>query len=132
MPLRTLRIVFGLYLVQHFATLLPWGAELFSNRGVMPQAAASPLIHAFPNVLAVCDTPWFVTLLLSIALAASVAFLFGWHARMAAVVIWVRARLPVRTKSINFESSDAVPGVAKLLAYSAIPPNAGPTALANC
>src|SRR5207245_3602172 len=43
------RAVFGLYLFVHFVELVPWGAELFSNRGVLPHAAASPLIHLFPN-----------------------------------------------------------------------------------
>jgi len=88
MPVKTLRIIFGLYLVQHFVTLLPWGAELFSNRGVLPDASTSPLIHAFPNVLALWDSPISVTILLLIATAASTAFLCGWRDRPAAIVIW--------------------------------------------
>src|SRR5262249_38270579 len=42
-PYRWFRLAFGLYLVVHFAQLLPWGAELFSSRGALPDAAASPL-----------------------------------------------------------------------------------------
>jgi len=38
------RALFGLYLLIHFVGLLPWSSELFSNRGVLPDASASPLI----------------------------------------------------------------------------------------
>ncbi len=60
------RAVFATYLCVHFLQLLPWGAELFSNQGVLPQATASPLIHLFPNVLAVWDSPGVVTALLAL------------------------------------------------------------------
>ena len=35
--------------------LIPWGAEMYSNRGVLPDASAVPLTSLFPNVLAVYD-----------------------------------------------------------------------------
>src|SRR5438876_6217543 len=60
------RILLGLYLLQHFLTLVPWGTEAFSNRGVLPVAAASPLIRLFPNVLAIWDQPGFLTFLLTL------------------------------------------------------------------
>ena len=50
------RAIFGTYLFAHFVTLLPWGAELFSNGGVL-QSDASPFLRLFPNVLAVTDAP---------------------------------------------------------------------------
>ena len=50
------RVAFGAYLFVHFAQLVPWGAELFSSRGVLPRSA-SPLLHLFPNVLALNDSP---------------------------------------------------------------------------
>lgn len=37
------RALLGLYLLVHFADLVPWGAELFSRRGVLPDASVSPL-----------------------------------------------------------------------------------------
>jgi len=51
------RVLFGTYLLIHFAQLLPWGAELFSNQGVLPDASASPILYLFPNVLALSDSP---------------------------------------------------------------------------
>ena len=51
----------GAYLALHFATLLPWAKELFSAEGMLPEAAASPLLRAFPNVFALADGPLFAT-----------------------------------------------------------------------
>jgi predicted DCC family thiol-disulfide oxidoreductase YuxK len=82
------RVVFGLYLTVHFFQLVPWGAELFSNRGVLPEASASPLIHLFPNVLALWDSPAFVTALLAGAVGLTIPFILGWHDRPAAVLLW--------------------------------------------
>jgi predicted DCC family thiol-disulfide oxidoreductase YuxK len=82
------RIVFGVYLTIHFAMLLPWGSELFSGEGVLPAANASPLIHLFPNILAISDGPRIVGALLAIAAIASVMLAVGWFDRAAAIVIW--------------------------------------------
>lgn len=82
------RALFGTYLLTHFAMLLPWGVELFSREGVLPDAAASPLVRLFPNVLALADTPFVVTALLAAAVVASCFFIAGVFDRTAAVVIW--------------------------------------------
>jgi predicted DCC family thiol-disulfide oxidoreductase YuxK len=82
------RAILGIYLLAHFATLLPWGAEMFSSEGVLPEAGLSPLAGLFPNLLAVWDAPIAVTLLLSAAVLASVAFTVGFRDKVAAVVLW--------------------------------------------
>ena len=71
------RAVFGAYLFVHFVQLAPWAAEIFSNTGVLPNASDSPLIHAFPNLLALSDGPIFVTGLLVVAAALSLLFAVG-------------------------------------------------------
>ncbi|HYI11965.1 MAG TPA: DCC1-like thiol-disulfide oxidoreductase family protein [Thermoanaerobaculia bacterium] len=76
------RAVFGLYLFIHFAMLLPWAKEIFET--VLPRDA-SPLIHLFPNILAVADVA--MPLIAAGALAA-VFFAIGLHDRIAAVVMW--------------------------------------------
>jgi predicted DCC family thiol-disulfide oxidoreductase YuxK len=81
------RVLCGAYLLVHFTMLLPWGTELFSDRGVLP-AGSSPLLWLFPNVLAVSDTPQAVRALLSIATVASLFFIVGRFDRVAALVIW--------------------------------------------
>lgn len=82
------RVIFGLYLCIHFFQLLPWGTELFSNQGALPEAAASPLLYAFPNILAVWDAPLFVTALLSAACVLSGLFAVGAYDRWVAVGLW--------------------------------------------
>jgi predicted DCC family thiol-disulfide oxidoreductase YuxK len=82
------RAVFGVYLFVHFAQLVPWGAELFSNRGVLADGAASPVLRLFPNVLALFDGPVFVTSLLVAAAGASLMLAVGWRDRVAAVGLW--------------------------------------------
>ncbi len=82
------RIVFGLYLFVHFVALVPWGAELFSSVGVLPHATASPLVHLFPNVLALFDAAGFVQGLLAVGALLSLVFALGRWDRMAALVLW--------------------------------------------
>jgi predicted DCC family thiol-disulfide oxidoreductase YuxK len=82
------RMLFGAYLFVHFAMLLPWGTELFSDAGVLPDGSASPLLYLFPNVLALSDSPSTVMALLGAALVASVAFAVGFRDRIAALVLW--------------------------------------------
>ena len=82
------RVLFGGYLLQHFLSLLPWGVELFSNRGALSHASSSPLIHLFPNLLAICDEPGFVTALLLLCSLLSVLFAVGFWDRTAAFLLW--------------------------------------------
>ncbi len=82
------RFLFGAYLCIHFAQLVPWGAELFSNQGVLPQGSASPLVFLYPNVLALWDAPAVVTGLLLVGAGLSVLFAAGWHDRVAAIGLW--------------------------------------------
>jgi predicted DCC family thiol-disulfide oxidoreductase YuxK len=82
------RVALGLYLAVHFGHLLPWGAEVFSSSGVLPDAAASPFIHAFPNLLGWADSPLVVSSLLGVGVGASLLLAAGWYDRAAAIVIW--------------------------------------------
>lgn len=82
------RFLLGAYLLAHFALLLPFGAELFSSAGVLPEAALSPLARLFPNVLAWLDPPWLVAALLWLGVVASAFLTIGLRARTAALVAW--------------------------------------------
>jgi len=85
---RIFRISLGLYLLQHFLTLLPWGAELFSNRGVLPSASASPLVHLFPNVLAIWDQPPVISFVLILGAFLAALLGVGFWDRPAALALW--------------------------------------------
>ncbi|HEU5321633.1 MAG TPA: DCC1-like thiol-disulfide oxidoreductase family protein, partial [Methylomirabilota bacterium] len=115
------RALLGVYVAVHFAHLVPWGAEIFSSRGVLPDGGASPLLTLFPNVLAVADGPVFVTLLLALAAGLGVALALGFHDRLAAVGIWyVLAATFGRNPLI---ANPALPYVGwLLLAHALLPP----------
>ena len=116
------RIVFGTYLCGHFLSLVPWARELFSDRGMLPAAAASPLAFLFPNVLTVLDAPAFVTSLLLIAAGASVLFAIGFQDRAMAALLWyVWACLLGRNPLI---SNPGIPYVGWLLLAHTLLPSA--------
>ena len=81
------RALLGIYLFVHFAALLPWAAQVFSDREVLP-ANASPFLRLFPNVLGVSDSPVVVVSLLTVAAVASICFSAGLYDRTAALVVW--------------------------------------------
>lgn len=115
------RALFGAYLFVHFLQLIPWGVELFSRHGVLPDASLSPFIFLFPNILALWDTPVFVTALLIAATGLSVLFAAGFYDRVAAGVLWyIWACLFGRNPLIANPSLPYVGWL--LLAHVAMPP----------
>src|SRR5438045_3501769 len=80
------RVLFGAYLFVHFAMLIPWSRGLFSRDGMLPDG--SPLLHLFPNILALNDSAAMVIALIVIATIASIFFAIGLFDRSAAIVIW--------------------------------------------
>ena len=81
------RVVFGLYLVVHFAALVPWAGELWSSAGVLTDGADSPTLVPL-NILAWIDGPVFVTAFVAAAAVLSVVLALGWKDRIAAILIW--------------------------------------------
>jgi hypothetical protein len=82
------RATLGVYLTVHFIALIRWGAETFSSEGILAHGDASPLLRAFPNILAVVDSPTAVTALLASAALASMFFTIGLWDRPAAIWCW--------------------------------------------
>lgn len=82
------RFVFGTYLAIHFAQLVPWGGELFSGRGMLPDAEASPLYPLFPNLLFLWDPPLLVGAMLLAGIGLAGCFALGVWDRFAAVGLW--------------------------------------------
>ncbi|WP_114521407.1 DCC1-like thiol-disulfide oxidoreductase family protein [Altererythrobacter sp. ZODW24] len=83
------RVIFAAYLFVHFTYLAFWASDIFSDQGMLSEATLSPLIYAFPNILAIFDGPIFVT---GLSIAAAVAALFfgaGKWDRIAAVFLWI-------------------------------------------
>ena len=82
------RVLLGAYLFVHFVHLLPWSAELFSNRGMLREAGASPLFHLFPSVLQFSDSPATVIALLVAGACCAVLLIAGRDDKPAALAMW--------------------------------------------
>jgi hypothetical protein len=82
------RIVFGIYLALHFAALAPYGAEVFSNRGLLAEARLNFTYGLFPNLLEHFESPVFVTIFLIGLSILSVIFAAGIRRRPAGVMLW--------------------------------------------
>ena len=82
------RALLGSYLFVHFAHLIAWGPELFSNEGMIRNAANSPIFGIIPSVLSISDSPAMVVVILAIGAVASLFFAAGKYDRIAALVMW--------------------------------------------
>ena len=102
-----LRLLVGLYLSLHFAQLAPWAAELFSSAGVLPDPHLSPLVRAFPNLLALVDGPAFVTVLVAAGAVLALVFAAGAADRaLALLLVYLLACLYGRNPLIAISSAD--------------------------
>lgn len=117
----TFRIALGSYLAWHFAALIPYGVELFSDHGVLANPRLNFTYGILPNPLEHWDSPPFVSAWLIILLLASIAFAIGLFRRTAAVLLWFGwASLFNRNNLIN---NPSIPYIGLLLLLSAIVPS---------
>lgn len=118
------RIVFGLYLLWHFAGLVPYAGELFSVEGVLADARLNPTHGLFPNPLVWWPSAAFATGFVA-ALAVLAGLLAGgWCRRTVAVLLWFGwAALFNRN---NLISNPSLPYVGLILLFLAIVPDGEP------
>lgn len=114
------RIVLGVYLAVHFAQLIPYGSELFSNRGVFDDSTLNFTYGILPNPLEHWDSPAVVTGFLIFLLGVAIAFTVGFLRRVAAILLWFGwACLFNRNNLIN---NPSIPYIGLLLLLSVIVP----------
>lgn len=82
------RVVLGTYLAIHFAQLIPYAAELFSNRGVLANARLNFTYGILPNLLEHWDSPALATAFLIVLCSLAVVFAAGMFRRTAAILLW--------------------------------------------
>src|SRR5687768_11568694 len=82
------RILLGGYLLVHFAFLIPYGPELFSNQGVMSDPKLNFTYGILPNPLEHFDTPLAVTMFLCLMVALSFCMAIGVLRRTSAALLW--------------------------------------------
>lgn len=118
------RIVFGIYLALHFGQLVPYGAELFGNRGVLADSRLNFTYGLFPNFLNHWDSPASIAAFLVALVLLALAFAAGFLRRAAAVLLWYGwACLFDRNNLIN---NPSIPYVGLILVLSLLVPAAEP------
>ncbi len=114
------RIALGTYLAVHFAFLLLYGAELFSDRGVLPDPALNFTHGFFLNLLNGWDSPFAVTLFLLALVILAIALAAGIYRRVAAALLWFGwACLFDRNNLIN---NPSIPYIGLILVLSLLVP----------
>jgi len=77
------RIIFGIYLIYHFAELIPYASEVFGD-DIPYDTTLSPLHGFFPNIIGVVDATVFLWMLL----LAAALYTLGIAYQVMAVFLW--------------------------------------------
>lgn len=82
------RIVFGTYLLIHFIQLIPFGTEIWSNKGILPNESLN-LTYGFPNLLNQFDDPIHISIALYTLCFCSLLLITGFQRQIAATILWL-------------------------------------------
>jgi len=82
------RIILGVYLLVHFASLIPYAPEMFSNQGLIPNGFWNPTSKIFPNILNYFDAPTFTRGFLVFLSILSALLIIGWRRPWVSVLLW--------------------------------------------
>ncbi len=118
-----LRIALGAYLAAHFAALIPYGTELFSTSGMLPDASQLPSAKFFPNPLSAARADG-IRLTLEVLVALAILFAAGVVRRPVAVVLWFGWACLFNRNP--FIANPSIPFVGWLLLACAVIPNESP------
>jgi hypothetical protein len=114
------RLALGVYLAIHLAALVPYGGELFGNRGLLANARLNFTFGILPNLLEHYDSPACVTCFLVALSILALAFAFGIFRRATAVLLWYGwACLFNRNNLIN---NPSIPYIGMLLLLTTLVP----------
>jgi hypothetical protein len=78
------RILFGLYLTWHFASLISWSQEIFGLNGLINDTSLNPTYGIFPNILNHIEPILFVSFLTCIA----ILFTLGIKHNICSLMLW--------------------------------------------
>ena len=78
----------GAYLFIHFASLIPYAPEMFSNQGLIPNGFWNPTSNVFPNILNFYDAPKFTQIFLLFLTFLSGLLIIGWRRPWVSFFLW--------------------------------------------
>lgn len=120
------RVVFGGYLVVHFAHVLPWAGELFSREGLLPDARLNFTHGYLPDPLEHFQSAAFATSFVAALTGLSVLFTLGVARRTCALLLWYGWACLFNRN--NLISNPGIPYVGLLLLLCALVPAGEPLA----
>lgn len=82
------RIILGSYLFLHFINLIPYGPELFSREGLIPDPSLQGTYGIFPNILNHLDSALGSQLFLGGLTLLSLTFIADWKRPWVSVSLW--------------------------------------------
>jgi len=82
------RIIFGLYLLIHFLTLIPVSGEIWSNSGLISDVTLNFSYGSFPNILYLFNNSMEVTMFVSILALLSFFVMVGFFRRTSSLLLW--------------------------------------------
>lgn len=82
------RMILGTYLIIHFAMLIPYADEIWSNKGVMADNSLNFTYGIFPSVFDLYDSPYFVKTVVSLLLFLSILFSLGFFRQTVSILLW--------------------------------------------
>ena len=119
-PFIIFRVLFGMYLFFYYLTTLPYGSELYSNQGMLPEAGLNWTHGFFPNILNVYDTPLIITILFVVGSIVSLLFTGGILPRAFAVILWYIQTCLYNRNVLTDEPSQAYIGLL-LVTFALLP-----------
>ncbi len=121
------RIGLGVYLLIHFAMLIPYASELFSSQGMLPNPMLNPTHIIFPNVLNWLHTPAETMGFMGALTVLALLFTCGINRRLVALLLWYGWACLLNRNV--FILNPGIPYVGWLLLASALIPNGEPLSL---
>lgn len=123
------RIVLGSYLTVHFAMLIPWAGELWSNAGMLSDPTLNFTNGLLPNLLNWVNAPGFATGFVVVLMVLSLLLTIGVQRPVVAVLLWYGwACLLDRN---NFISNPGIPYIGWLLLACAVIPKGEPLSVSK-
>ncbi len=118
------RIMLGIYLAIHSGVLIPYAADIFSRKGMLPDPRVNWVYRIWPNPLYHFDQPWVITTIFVVLTCGGFLIAAGICRRPVSLFLWfLWACLLGRN---NFTLNPSVPVVGWFLLLFALTPSGEP------
>lgn len=115
------RAAFGLYLLLYFLRLLPYGKELFSDQGILPDASVNWTHGILASPAWLWASPMAITILLALLMGCALLLTLGIWRRPTALALWLGWELLYNRNNLTLDPT--LPYIGWLLLACALVPS---------